>query len=88
MSGIDSTDLSHSGRPHGGVAIIWENNLKAKVDLVKCNSVRLCAVKVKLQSETIIMVNVYMPSSNTSNREELYHDVLAEVASISHLYSN
>ena len=88
MSGINSTDLSHSGRPHGGVAIIWKNNIKVKVDPIKCNSVRLCAVNVKLQTETIVMVNVYMPSSNTSNREELYHDVLAEVASISHLYSD
>ena len=26
VSGIDSTNLSHSGRPHGGVAIIWKNN--------------------------------------------------------------
>ena len=88
VSGINSTDLSHSGRPHGGVAIIWKNNIKVKVDPIKCNSVRLCAVNVKLQTETIVMVNVYMPSSNTSNREELYHDVLAEVACISHLYSD
>ena len=88
ISEINSTDMLHSGRPHGGVAIIWKSNIKAKVDPIQCNSMRVCAVKIKLETDTIIILNVYMPSSNTSNREELYNDVLHEVASISKIYSH
>ena len=35
-----------SGRPHGGVAILWHNDLNAKVTPIAIQSKRLCAVHV------------------------------------------
>ena len=60
VSAMDETQLLR-GRPHGGVVILWNPDLKCKIVPVKCESKKLCALIVELGGEKLLLVNVYMP---------------------------
>ena len=50
------------GRPHGGTAIIWNNNIGCKVDLIKLSFDRLICCKVTMPNNFVILiVNLYLP---------------------------
>ncbi|CAH2210868.1 jg24679, partial [Pararge aegeria aegeria] len=44
-SAVDTGAGILRGRPHGGVALLWRKNVFSSVSIVKCDSVRLCALK-------------------------------------------
>ena len=49
------------GRPHGGVVILWNPNMRCKVTPVICNSNRLCAVNADFGDQKTLLICVYMP---------------------------
>ena len=49
------------GRPHGGVAIVWNKRIQCKVSPVELKSKRMCAVTIDLEDKVILLVCVYMP---------------------------
>jgi len=60
------------GRPHGGCAIIWPNELNCKFDPVDIAHERLCAVRIHLDSNvTVLLINVYLPC-DSRNRDNQY----------------
>ena len=55
-------NLTNLGRGKGGVAIIWNNNIKCKTEIINCSSKRLCAIKVIVGDFRFILFNAYMPT--------------------------
>ena len=49
------------GRLSGGVGIMFKNNIECNVEEVKCESKRLCALKLEIEELDIMLINVYMP---------------------------
>ena len=52
-----------TGRPYGGVGIIWHKNLGNRVSLLGSDSTKRCiAIKIKISdSLEVVIVNVYLP---------------------------
>ena len=81
-SGVDSTSGILSGRPHGGVAILWNKSLSHQVEVIDIGNKRLFAIKIKLDTnETLLMINVYMPCDNRSKSvvNEDYQTVIDDI---------
>ena len=69
VSGMTSTEILH-GRPYGGVGIIWKKSIAHMVKPVKCNSNRVCCVKLMLPDNfNILLINCYMPCDNYKQHE-------------------
>lgn len=66
-SGITDNELL-TGRPYGGVAILWRNNLCREVAPVRVSCNRLCAIKITLgdQGGKILLICCYFPCDNFS----------------------
>ena len=77
-------NVQRVGRGKGGVAIIWKNNLKCKIDQIKCVSKRMCAIKVTKGEFKFLIFNVYMPTDPGQGNYDLaeYNEVLNEVSEI------
>ena len=58
--GFDNSDVL-TGRPHGGVAILWKSDLAAKIAVIDTNSKRACAVRMESDAFKLLFVNAYMP---------------------------
>ena len=53
------------GRPFGGVAILWRKELAKCVDIVRdIKNCRICAVEVHAKTQSLLLVNVYLPIDN------------------------
>ena len=74
------------GRPYGGTAIIYRNNLNAKITPLNTSTPRLCAVMMESNQYNLIIVCVYMPTDSTENDEE-FSDILEEITSLYHQYT-
>ena len=83
VSPMDET-IQRVGRGKGGVAIIWKNNLKCKIDQIKCSSDRICAIKVSMDEFKFLIFNVYMPTDPGQGNYDLtaYNEVLNEISEI------
>lgn len=64
VSGMNEQELL-AGRPYGGVAIIWKNDLKHKVQRISVPSKRVCAVIICLEDVRLLLCNVYMPQNDS-----------------------
>lgn len=69
-SSMCDTDLVYSGRPFGGLAMIVRKSEKFNCSEIKIDSDRLMAVALKDSLDNIIqvIVNVYMPFYNSSDK--------------------
>ena len=55
------------GRPHGGLAIFWKKNLVDAIRFVTIpGTTRACACIVKIGTEELLCVNLYLPNDNYS----------------------
>ncbi len=59
VSAMNENELL-SARPHGGSVIIWNQNIKAKIDPVEYNSNRACAVAVEIFNKKWFFYFVYI----------------------------
>ena len=60
-SGMESSNDVMTGRPHGGVGILWRRNLSHKIKPVNMNHKRLCAIELSLEShKKVLLVCCYM----------------------------
>lgn len=55
-SAVDTSEGVLIGRPYGGVALLWRKAAFPSVSVIQCRSVRLAAIKVKLDNEREIVV--------------------------------
>ena len=82
-SGMDDTRLLN-GRPFGGCAILWKNNSEFKVTPLEIKHNRICAIKIETLTQSILLVNVYMPCDtmcgNYNNIE--FFDAISNIKTI------
>lgn len=76
ISGIEEGELLQ-GRPYGGCAILWNKNLKCKVEPLQSTSKRVCGVKLLTNNTMIVIINVYMPCDNVDSK--LFSETLNEI---------
>ena len=89
ISAMDEANVSRLGRPYGGVAILWNKNLKMSFIPITTSSDRVCAVNIKSNNFNIIIVNVYMPNDNDSDENfNIYGDILCEISSVMNTYND
>lgn len=82
VSGVNDKADIIQGRPYGGVAILWRNELSSKVSVIVTQHPRLCAIKYKCNANhSLLIICLYMPCDNyrvTCESDE-YLNVLDEV---------
>ena len=71
-----------AGRKFGGVGICYHTHIKCAVQTIPTKSKCICALKINLGKISIILINVYMPSSDKTEDLEEYSDILLEISGI------
>jgi exonuclease III len=66
-SAVDTTTGLLVGRPRGGVALLWRKSVFPCVSVIPCSSARICAIKIDLDNQKIIVCSVYMPVDCSEN---------------------
>ena len=82
ISGVDSSCDILSGRPHGGVALLWHERLSSYVSRVKCKNNRICAVTYKPNEfDKFLFLCVYLPCDTMSMNvcQDAYTNVLSDI---------
>ena len=75
--------VQHTGRPHGGCAILWKTDMQFHVEGIDTMSSRLTACKVSMSGDVnFVIFNVYMPCENRNENLDVLQDVLSEVSVI------
>lgn len=83
-TGVSPMDLSKgmiSGRPWGGVSLLWNKKIFENVSIVKCDNTRMCAIKIVKGQRSLLVFSVYMPTDKTANLVE-FTDCLGSLAAI------
>ena len=66
-SGIDSSSHFISGRPFGGVGILFRNHCFHTSKNIVCNSKRVCGILIIMHNNcTCMLLSIYMPGNNYS----------------------
>ncbi len=79
ISGMDDNELLY-GRPYGGCAIIFNNQLKCTVTPVKHDSKRCMAAVITVNTCCFLFFNIYMPCDMYNNQHDnVYDDILQSI---------
>ena len=84
VSSMDERIL-RAGRPYGGTAIIYRNNINAQFIPVQTPTPRLCAVKIESPNIRLIVISVYMPVDNPEYLIE-FNDILHQLSCLYNQY--
>ncbi|VVD05906.1 unnamed protein product [Leptidea sinapis] len=77
-----------SGRPYGGVALLYRKNAFSKVSVIECNNVRICGLKLTVSdSKSIVILCIYMPTNSNDNFVD-FNDCLSAMHSIVEVEEN
>ena len=66
---IDKVFLT--GRPYGGVGILYRANLNCTTEKIDTISKRMCTLKVTADNSSMLLFNIYMPNDMRRPGEEL-----------------
>ena len=86
-SAVDQTKEIICGRPHGGVAILYNKSISQYVRPINICNKRVCGITFQLNmSVKILILSVYMPCDNYSsnNITEEYADVIDTIEGLLH----
>ena len=78
---MDDVDFKR-GRRHGGVSICHHSNIRSKVETIPTRSKCICVQKITIDEIILLLINVYMPSSDNNEDLEVYSNILHEISSI------
>ncbi len=81
VSGMSDAEFIR-GRPYGGCCIMWRRSLTCTVTPIISNNNRLCMVKVKLNSDTLLICTLYMPCDTNYDHvnDALFVATLGDIA--------
>lgn len=80
-SAVDTAAGILSGRPYGGVAVLWRKSVFEKVSVIECDNVRVCGIKATVSGKSIVICSIYMPTNSYDNIVE-FTECLGVVRSI------
>lgn len=93
LNSIDHTFLSHgisavdtgsemlTGRPYGGLAVLWRRELGECITIVDTGDPRLLGMILRTSSVTTLILNVYLPTADSDNSDS-YRDYLGKIYAI------
>ncbi len=72
------------GRPRGGVAIVWNAEMNAKVTPIDSESQHVCAVLIEYNSNKVLLICVYMPVDDNRPNQNIieYNYVFNDIKTI------
>ena len=76
-----------TGRPFGGLAILWRKSIGQSCSIVEYDDARLLGIELKYEGNSALIVNVYMPYDCHDNVDE-FHYYLNKVNDIIEEYDN
>ncbi|XP_049882113.1 uncharacterized protein LOC126378053 [Pectinophora gossypiella] len=80
-SSVDTSVGVLSGRPYGGVALLWRKAVFPCVSVLECKSTRLAAIKITQSDRAFLIITVYMPYERAENLIE-FTNCLSEIYAI------
>ena len=86
VSAMNDEDLL-SGRPYGGVGVIFKKSKKFIFRPIVTQSKRICALECIINDNKFLFFSIYMPC-NISDKNDEFNDVLSEIKVICNLYPN
>ena len=81
LSAMDTNNAIITGRPHGGIAILWKKSFGPAAVPVTYDDCRLLGLEIIIKNVKMLLINVYMPCSSTENLDEFMF-YLAQLDSI------
>ena len=75
VSGFDNTEILR-GRPYGGCAVMWRQNIGVRVEVITVDSKRVCAVRFITSQWKLMVVCAYMPYEDGEARTDDFVDQL------------
>lgn len=81
VSPMDTSTGMISGRPWGGVALLWNKKIFNNVTIVQCDNNRVCGIKVVIGQRSFLVFSVYMPTDSSVNLVE-FTDCLATLSAV------
>ena len=66
VSAMDDANIARRGRPYGGCAIIWKQNLKLSVINIPTISPHSCAVKINSDNSNCSLASVHITVDDDS----------------------
>ena len=83
VSGFDNSEILR-GRPYGGCAIMWRQDLCAQVEVIAADSKRVCAVRIVSSHWRLVIICAYMPYEDGELSTDIYVDQLACIEHLVH----
>ena len=71
-SAIDVTTGTVTGRPHGGLAILWRKSMTGVKIIDMCDP-RLMCIEISSDSQCLALLNVYMPVDHSQNVDDFMY---------------
>ena len=81
LSSVDTKSTLVSGRPFGGVSILWRKTISHLCKLITFEDNRLLGMCLTIENYKILLINVYLPYQCNENHSE-YIEYLAKLESI------
>ena len=81
LSSVDTSAGILSGRPYGGIAILWRKSIADKCNIIDYEDKRVLGIEVTHGDNKLLFLNIYMPYNCESNAEE-FKFYLAQISSI------
>ena len=81
MSGMDSENHLLTGRPFGGIGILWKKSISKLVKAITFDDSRLLGVQITDNQETFVFINVYLPFQCEDNYEN-YLNYLGKLTAV------
>ena len=69
-SPLDAEQTLLTGRPYGGVAILWHNSLDAMITIINLNDDWMCGISVNTGTKKFIILCVYLPYECRDNLDK------------------
>ncbi len=72
-SSMVSTDGVVTGRPHGGIAILWRKDIAQYCRIIDYDDTRIMGIEINCDISPLIFLNLYMPCSSSENEDDFFH---------------
>ena len=71
----------HTGRPYGGVGIVWHSSLDSVITPLKLQHDWICGISINCEKQTCVILSVYLPYQSHDN-EDPYINCLSTLQSL------
>ena len=73
ISAMNSEDGLMTGRPFGGLAILWRKSLTQSYKIIDYSDERLLGIELQFGDKKLLILNIYLPYCSAANHDEFIH---------------